>query len=387
MVVMGNGKPEWLAPEVSDFVISTDFNLEEGSGGLRIVFRYDEGGDYQAVELFPGLVILRRNNLSEPNVLERDAEIIIRQTGNAPISNDTWHNVTIWADGRRIYVYIDGRLLMSAEDNNTPELGAGQILLQVNASNRSVRVDNFTVQQAESFSSHFEGATIPSTWETNDSLQSTIVTESGNNFVQVDNDVEIKPIMTPIQDFTLRARMWSTTGGYQLYLRESSAGSLLMDLDGGNLEITHLDANGSIIWTRRVDNFYTRNVWQMVEITLIGDKLKIVLEGRIRFEDTLASTPPAGTIRFITGSNDYMRFDDFLVTQTAATANAEAQFAFALQAEVLERNFREFRSDIEDDFSTPLEARYWWEGGQDADGEYVQDSASPTNPTFMRITY
>jgi len=76
-----------------------------------------------------------------------------------------------------------------------------------------------------------------------------------------------------------------------------------------------------------------------------------------------------------------------LVTQTAATANAEAQFAFALQAAVLERNFREFRSDIEDDFSTPLEARYWWEGGQDADGEFVQDSASPTNPTFMRITY
>jgi len=57
-----------------------------------------------------------------------------------------------------IYVYIDGRLLMTAEDTN-PELGAGQILLQVNASNRAVRFDNFTVQQAEPFSSHFEGAT------------------------------------------------------------------------------------------------------------------------------------------------------------------------------------------------------------------------------------
>jgi len=388
IVVMGNGRPDWLAPEISNFVISTDFNLENGSGGARIVFRYSDDGGYQALELFPGLVILRRNNLSNPDVLNRDAEILIRQTGSAPISDNTWHNVTIWVDGRRIYVYIDGRLLMTAEDNNTPELGVGQILLQVNASNRSVRFDNFTVQQAEAFSNHFEGAIIPATWQTNNSLKSTIVTESRNNFVQVDNDVEIKPAnMTPIQDFTLRARMWSTTGGYKLYLRESSAGSLMFELNGGNLTITHFDANGSVVFTRRVDNFYTRNVWQLMEITFVGDRLKISLEGRIRFEDTLTSSPPAGTIRIVTGNADYMRFDDFLVTQTASTANTDAQFAFALQTEVLARNFRQFRSDVEESFSTPLEARYWWVGNQSADGDYLQDPASPTNQTFLRMIY
>jgi len=384
MVVMGNGKPEWLESEVSDFIISTDFNLESGSGGARIVFRYADDGSYQAVELFPGLVILRRNNLSSPDVLDRDSEVIIRQTGNAPISNDTWHNATIWADGRLIYVYIDGRLLMTAEDTN-PELGAGQILLQVNASNRAVRFDNFTVQQAEPFSSHFEGATLPDTWQTDNSLKTIITSESGNNFVQVDNNVEIKPKMTPIQDFTLRARVWSTTGGYDLYLRESGAGAFLLDLDGGNLTMSHLDANGSVIFSRRVDNFYTRNVWQMLEITFIGNKLTISLEGRVRFEDTLESSPSAGTIRILTGNNDYMRLDDFLVTQTAATANAEAQFAFALQAEVLERSFRQFRSDVEEDFSTELNARYWWVGSQSAAGDYINDPASPTNPTFLRL--
>ncbi|MCL4255065.1 MAG: SH3 domain-containing protein, partial [Anaerolineae bacterium] len=382
MVVVGNGRPEWLGED--NFVISTDFNLENGSGGARIVFRYDEDGGYQTIELFPGLVILRRNNLSTPDVTNREAEVIIQQVGSAPISNDTWHNVTIWADGRLIYVYIDGRLLMRAEDNN-PDLTAGQILLQVNASNRSVRFDNFTVQKAEAFSNHFEGSTLPSTWQTDNSLKTLITTDSGNNFVQVENNVEVKPVMSPIQDFTIRARMWSTTGGYRLYLRESSAGALLLQLDGGNLNISHLDSNGSVVWTRRVDNFYTRNVWQAVEITLIGDKLKIVLEGRTRFEDTLQSTPPAGTLRIVTGNNDYMRFDDFLVTQTAATANAEAQFAFSLQTEVLARNFRQFRSDIEEDFSTELNARYWWVGNQSAAGDYIQDPASPTNQTFLRI--
>jgi len=384
MVVMGNGKPEWVESEVSDFIISTDFNLESGSGGARIVFRYADDGSYQAVELFPGLVILRRNNLSSPDVLDRDSEVIIRQTGNAPISYDTWHNATIWADGRLIYVYIDGRLLMTAEDTN-PELGAGQILLQVNASNRAVRFDNFTVQQAEPFSNHFEGATLPDTWQTDDSLKTIITTESGNNFVQVENNVEIKPKMTPIQDFTLRTRVWSSTGGYDLYLRESGAGAFLLDLDGGNLTMSHLDANGSVIFSRRVDNFYTRNVWQMLEITFIGNKLTISLEGRVRFEDTLESSPSAGTIRIVTGNNDYMRLDDFLVTQTAATANAEAQFAFALQAEVLERSFREFRSDVEEDFSTELNARYWWVGSQNAEGDYIEDPASPTNSTFLRL--
>lgn len=382
MVVVGNGRPEWLRE--NNFVISTDFKLENGSGGARIVFRYDEDGGYQTIELFPGLVILRRNNLSSPDVTNREAEVIIQQVGSAPISNDTWHNVTIWVDGRLIYVYLDGRLLMRATDNN-PELTAGQILLQVNASNRSVRFDNFTVQKAEAFSNHFEGSTLPSTWQTNNSLKTLITTESGNNFVQVENNVEVKPVMSPIQDFTIRARVWSTTGGYRLYLRESGAGALLFQLDAGNLNISHLDSNGSVVWTRRVDNFYTRNVWQAVEITLIGDKLKIVLEGRTRFEDTLQSTPPAGTLRIVTGNNDYMRFDDFLVTQTAATANAEAQFAFSLQTEVLARNFRQFRSDIEEDFSTPLNARYWWVGNQRAAGDYIQDSASPTNQTFLRI--
>jgi serine/threonine-protein kinase len=382
MVVVGKGRPDWLRED--NFVISTDFKLESGSGGARIVFRYNENGGYQVVELFPGLVILRRNNLSNPNVTNRDSEVIIQQVGSAPIANDTWHNVTIWADNRLIYVYLDGRLLMRAEDTNTP-LSAGQILLQVNASNRSVRFDNFTVQKAEPFSSHFEGATLPSTWQTNNSLKTLITTESNNNFVQVDNNVEVKPIMSPIADFTLRARVWSTNGGYKLYLRESSAGALVFDLNAGNLSISHFDSNGSVVWTRRVDNFYTRNVWQALEITLIGDKLKIVLEGRTRFEDTLQSTPPAGTIRIVTGNPDYMRFDDFLVTQTAASANAEAQFAFALQAQVLARNFRQFRSDIEEDFSTPLNARYWWVGNQRAVGDYIQDPASPTNQTFLRI--
>lgn len=382
MVVLGKGRPEWLRED--NFVISTDFKLESGSGGARIVFRYNQNAGYQAIELFPGLVILRRNNLSNPNVTNRDTELIIQQVGSAPIANDTWHNVTIWVDGRLIYVYLDGRLLMRAQDNN-PDLPAGQILLQVNASNRSVRFDNFTVQKAEPFSSHFEGATLPNTWQTNNSLKTLITTESGNNFVQVENNVEVKPIMMPIQDFTLRARVWSSQGGYRLYLRESSAGALLLQLDAGNLNISHLDSNGSIVWTRRVDNFYARNVWQAIEITLIGDKLKIILEGRTRFEDTLSSTPPAGTIRIVTGNNDYMRFDDFLVTQTAAIVNAEAQFAFRLQSAVLARNFRPYRSDIEEDFSNPFNARYWWVGNQRAAGDYVQDPASPTNQNFLRL--
>jgi hypothetical protein len=61
MVVMGRENPEWLNSSATDFVIDFDVNMDPSSGGARVVFRYQDGVGYNALELFPGLIILRRN--------------------------------------------------------------------------------------------------------------------------------------------------------------------------------------------------------------------------------------------------------------------------------------------------------------------------------------
>jgi hypothetical protein len=184
-------------------------------------------------------------------------------------------------------------------------LSSGQILLQTNNTFRPVRIDDFIIQRAEPFSDHFQGATLPSTWRTTNTVNATIGVENdGNQYIRMENDVEVNPVMSPVSDFTLRCRLWSQNGGYQFYLRESLGGSMFFDADAGNLTLSQLDGAGAVVTTQRITNFYTRDRWQNLSITFLGDRLEIYLDGRSRFEDTLVSSPAAGTLRFVTGNAD-----------------------------------------------------------------------------------
>jgi hypothetical protein len=192
-------------------------------------------------------------------VLDRSTERIIRQNTSAPIQGNTWYNVAIWVEGSRIYVYLDGDLALTAEDLITPQLGAGQIILQTNNVFRPVRFDDFIIQRAEPFSDHFESAGLSSTWGTTSATNSGIGQESnGNHYVLMSNAVELKPVMSPVEDFSLRCRVWSEQGIINS-VRESVGGYVLFDFEGGTA-YHPLTAPEESLESHRVDNVYTQSV-------------------------------------------------------------------------------------------------------------------------------
>lgn len=386
-VILGRERPEWIESSAGDVVISFKFNLDPQSAGLRVVFRYQENHGYNVVEVFPGLVFLRRN-APTPNVFDRGTERLLRQNTNVSIRANTWHQMTIWVQGSRIFIYLDRGLVLTAEDLILPQLGAGQIMLQTNNTFRPVRMDDFIIQRAEPSSDHFQSAALPSTWRTTNTTNTTIGQENdGNQYVRMQNETEVSPVMSPIEDFTLRCRIWSENAGYQLYLRESAGGGMLFDFVGGNLTMTYFDGAGNTVNTYQVQNFYTRNRWQDLDITFLGDRLEIFLDGRSRFESTLVAAPPAGTIRFVTRRNDILRFDDCLLTQAATSFNAGAAFAYALQQQVLARDFLWLRSDLDENFIDAIQTRDWWQGGVNAAGQFLRDASVTEHQSFLRMTH
>lgn len=386
-LLLGREQPEWLQPSASDFVVSFDFNLAPGSGGARLVFRYEDGVGYNVLELFPGLSILRRSG-SPPNVLQRDTEQVLRQNTNTSIRAETWHNATVWVEGNRLFVYIDRELVLSTEDLNTPQLGAGQIFLQTNNAFRPVRFDNIIVQRAEPYSDHFQGSGIPSTWTTSSSTNTDVAVENdGNQYVSMEDGAALQPVMPPTQDFTLRCRMWSTQGGYNLYLRDGDGGTLELAFNGGSLTLTYFDGSGSVVWQESVNNVYARNIWQDLSVTLEGDSLEIYMDGEQHFDDTLSTTPASGSIRIATSGSDIMRLDDCLVTQAVSAVNESAAFAYAVQERVATQPFRRLRSDFAEDFSDVFRTRGWWEGGRDASGTFTENPDSADHQNFLRMVH
>jgi eukaryotic-like serine/threonine-protein kinase len=386
LVVLGRENPEWMDSNAADVIINFDFQLDASDGGLRIVFRYDEAVGYNLVEFFPGSVYLRRSS-SPPNLLNRDTETVIRQARTS-VGEGSWHRATIWSQGSRILVYIDHKLMLRSEDLTLPQLGAGRIILQGNSIYSAVRVDNLIVQRAESPSDHFESAGLPSSWETSSSTNSGVRQEdNANQYVFMQNEAELTLIMPPMADINLSCRIWSEVGGYQLYLRESAGGSMLFDFAGGNMTISELDTAGAVVDSQLLTNTYTRGMWQDLDISFVGKRLDVYLDGRSRFTDTLDTAPSAGSIRFVTGRGDVLRLDDCLLTQTATTSNTSAAFAFAVQDEVLARDFRWLRSDLDENFDEIIGTEDWWENGVNAAGQFLSDAASTEHQFFLRITH
>lgn len=385
-IILGRERPEWLESSASDFVVSFDVNLDS-QASARLVFRYQDGLGYNVLEMFPGLILLRKSG-ARPNVLDRTTETVLRQNASAPIAANTWHHITLWVEGRRLYVYLDRDLLLTVEDLDAPSLTSGQIFLQVNNAFRPVRFDNIVVQRAEPYSDHYEASAIPSTWITTNTTNSGVAVESnGNQYVFLQDEVEIYPVMPPIRDFSMSCRVWSTQGGYSLFVRDSDNGTMQLEFIGGNLSIFYFDGAGSIVFQRNVTNVYSRNVWQDLDIKFEENRLEIYVDGRSRFEDTLEITPAAGVLRFTTQGNDILRLDDCLFTQAASAANAGAGWAYELQQRVSERAVRILRSEFVEDFTDIFNTSSGWVDGRGAAGEFVTDPSQPDHQNYLRIVH
>jgi hypothetical protein len=385
LVMLGRSPqpPEWLDGSAANLIFSYRINLAR-SAVARLIFRFTNAG-YYALEISEGSISLRRNSPTGADITRRNDERRIGSNTNLPISSNEWHRVTIWAEGRRIFVYLNNQLVLNEEDLIAPELGAGQILLQ-NVTSTAVRLDDFIIQRPEPASNHFESGGLPDTWSSSSSTAVTIVRESEiNQYLRVEGDTLVSPLVNPIRDFNFACRVWNEQGGYTLRLRKNAGGVMQFDFVGGNLTLSYLDGAGSPVMTQDVRNFYGRGNWYDLNITFVGDLLSIYRNGDVMFEETILDSPGAGTIEFETRGLDILRLDDCLITETAVSRNLGARFALELEQQVLARDIRELRSDLTEDFADPFRTDAWWVDGINAAGEYAVNSSVQTHQRYLHM--
>lgn len=319
ITVMGNTEPEWLERTDEDIVVDFSFNLEQASGGLRYVYRYNPQAGYNVIELFPGRLFVKRNNLDNIDVTNRENEIVINSV-SVPINDETWHDISLWISGSRTFIYLDNQLLVTSDDTYSPSLISGEMLFQANSDRQQVRVDNFSVQGAERASDRFESATIPQTWQTSNVVNTVIRREdNGNQYVHLSGDAEFVPQTPPLEDLRLSCRWWSEEGGFNLYLRETADGAMLFEFEGGNMTVRKIDDFGDTEWSRELEFFYNRGRWDDVTISLVGNSLEIYRDGELRESVSVGGRADlgAGAIRFETEGIDKVRIDDCLIRDLA----------------------------------------------------------------------
>ncbi len=391
IVVLGGEQPEWQATSSDNLVLSFNINMDRQTDGARVIFRCANlngcQNGYNVLEILQGLMILRRNG-DKPDITNRDTERPLKQVKVDTLTVQQWHEVRIWLEGSRILVYLDQQLVIAAEDMITPQLGGGAVILQTNNMYHPVRWDNVIIQRPEAASQHFEGSGLPSTWQTTSATATIIGSEdTGNHYLQIKNNVTLKPSISPIRDLSLSCRVWVEEGGYQLTIRQGDNGSVHFTFNAGNLLIEHFNGTSSPAFSRLISNAYARNVWENLNISFIGDRLQVYRNGVSEFEETITGSPASGGVSFHTNTGDVVRLDDCLITETAASSNASARFALELQAQVFARQFREPRSDISDAFDDKYRTDVYWVNGLDAPGEFVTEASAPEHQKFLRIIH
>jgi serine/threonine-protein kinase len=385
LVLLGRESPEWLT--TTDLVVN--FRLyAEAQEGLRVIFRAKDGVGYYALEILPGLMRLKRSRGDSTNPLtDRSRELQLKQA-NTRFDLREWAYVTIWSEGRRIFVYLNNDLIIEAEDTNTPQLEAGRVIFQTFNTFRPIRLDDIIIQRAEPGSDHFQAGVVPSLWQISSPQNAQVNTDnSGNGFLRLDTPAWAAPDTPDLRDFELRCRLWNIGGGYQIYLRESPAGTLKLDMAGGHMTFSYLDGSGQPIFEREYREFYARNVWEDFYVLLVGNRLELTSDGTTIISETFDALPPTGKIRFATErEGDSQRVDDCLITASLNERGTGANFAFEVQTRVLARDYRYLRSDLQEDFDAPEPISQWWTDAPNTQGEYIKEpDFNAPHRTYFRL--
>ncbi len=226
-----------------------------------------------------------------------------------------------------------------------------------------------------------------SVWKTSDARQSTLEREdNGNQYLQLKDEVTVTPDMRPITDLNLSYRVYIRQAGYQLHVRQSVQGSVLLDMVGGIMTVSQLDHGGNVVQTWPGIQFYNRNRWEQVGIQFIGNRLQISRDGVLKFDELLQSAPPSGGVAFRTRASDIVFLDDVLITEAAASSNETARVAYAAKTLAEGRIFRELRSDLTENFDDPLRTRVWWQDGRNAPGTFENDKNGGDHQKFLQMT-
>lgn len=382
-VVMGRAQPAWLNPDVQDLMIRFRFNLDPQAAGMRIVWHYSPQS-YRVLELYPGLMSLRREAAAGQDVFTREPERII-QTISAPIQGNQWYEAMIWSSGDRVYVYLDGGLMISAVDSILPSLSGGQILLQVNNQSRPIRIDDLEIMNPDPASTGFSGGTLPPAWVANDSSKVQITSDGA---LQMQGSVTVSPqLAAPLGNMLFMCSVSSEQGGYIIRVRENDEGSVQLRADGGNLWIERLLPDGSVASSEQVSNFYNRGRWELIEIEMIGERMVLSRDGAVRFDGTISDAPLSGGISFEARTpTDIFRLDYCMFASTAAVSNVDSRPYYEELDRANARPFRELRSDFSDDFSDIFRTDDWWQDGQQAAGAFQFNPNVAEHQRYLQMT-
>jgi serine/threonine-protein kinase len=381
-VVMGRAQPGWLNPDVSDLIIRMRFNLDAQAAGARIIWHYSAQG-FRVLELYPGLISLRRN-APAPDVFARESDRIL-QTISAPIQGGQWYEVMIWSSGSRIYVYLDGELLISAQDSISPALSGGQIMLQVNNQSRPIRFDDLEIMQPDPASTSFAGGSVPPNWTGGEPALVSVTTDGA---LRLQGATTVTPQVRPLGSLLMICSLWSEQGGYTMRLREGPEGSVQLRADGGNLWIERLLPDGTAASSEQVPNFYNRGRWELISIEMIGDRLVLSRDGTMRYDGTIDGVPAQGGVSFSARTaTDLFRIDYCAFASTAAVSNVDSRPFYEERTRALARPFRELRSDFSDDFADIFRTDDWWQDGQRAAGEFQFDPNASDHQRYIQMIH
>jgi serine/threonine-protein kinase len=386
-VVLSKANPgaEWNDPAVRALVISVSMSLDSQGSFGRIIFRQSDTG-YYALNIAPGLLLLSRGN---GGTINRNNELQLQNYG-APIRSGGFFQLMIWTDETRVFVYLEHRLVIQVRDQQGGSvLPGGQIMLQtVNSGpQNAVRFDNFKVQRPNAASQHFDVSAWPTTWTRSNLTDATLGNDTSSSTHYI-NQVAgtVSPNTGTLTDFLMGVRLNSVQGGFDIHLRESAAGYMLMHFEAGNMTLSLADNTGKATVVQQFLNFYGRGAFQDFTFELVNTRLTIY--GKDIWSQDLKTAPTRGGLSFlITKPNDQLRIGDILIAETAKSASELAQWAFDKISSIEARLIRDLNTEFYDFFVDKFTTQQWWEGGANAAGEPKFDKTSRDHGTYLEMTY
>jgi hypothetical protein len=319
LVILGKQEPEWL--EQTDLVIRFSFNIQSGSdqSGARFFYRASAEG-YYVIEFFPGTATFKTGKGDLSGEINRSLESRIGDVKRG-LYTDTrvWHDVILWINDLRLYIYIDDQLVASFE-NIFPLLPAGQIALQA-IGNEPVRFDDVAVQRAITGSLHFSGQGLPAEYfyENREKISQEFDPYNGNLFLRITGATQVRNIYVT-DDFSFYCRIRNDGRSYSLWLRHSENGRLVVGPDAGGFTVVQaIDGQDAVLWEWKPERkvpFHGPNRWADVAVTLIGNRLRIAIDSQVRFDAEVPDIPESGDFMVVTPQKqDTVGLDDCLLLE------------------------------------------------------------------------
>jgi serine/threonine-protein kinase len=384
LIVQGRSTQPWLDSSNEDLMISFSFNLDPFAAGVRLLYNYTPDS-YRVLELLPGLIILKREAATGANPFQRENERQVR-TINAPINAGEWYDIRLWQDGQRSYVFLNEALLFTQEDTIAPALSGGQILLQVNNQSRPILIDDLLIERPLAATTQFDDGQLPSGWTSVLQQGVSFGSDGGNGYVRLvpDGTIEAREMYG---DVRITCSVYVEEGGFNMRLRHSAEGALVLGAGGGALNVTSVRAGEGVGEQFTIPNFYSFGRWELYTFRIVGDRVTIYRDGVERFSESMPTMPASGWFEIQAFGGSRFRVDYCAIVPTLASSNEQLIPIIERRNAVLSAPERFFRSDFLEEFTDIFTTDDYWVDGQQAVGTFTNDPTAMEHRQFLRMEY